>query len=95
MSVISCNILQSTKKINTNLSTLKLRSKQTFKIKDIISASLYSVHSLKVFKLNKKLLSELFRDDIKLLLTSSTHWSKREHSLNLLLTLSIGRKVMQ
>jgi len=92
---VPCDALQSTGKTNTDPSTPESRSKQAFKVKDTIPASLRPVHSSRVSKPGKKRPSGLSRDGTKLPLTNGTHWPKREHNLGLSSTPSTGRKAMQ
>lgn len=92
---VPCDALQSTGKTNTDPSTPESRSKQAFKVKDTIPASLRPVHSSRVSKPGKKRPSGLSRDGTKLPLTNGTHWPKREYNLGLSSTPSTGRKAMQ
>ena len=92
---VPCDALQSTGKTNTDPSTPESRSKQAFKVKDTIPASLRPVHLLRVSKPGKKRPSGLSRDGTKLPLATGTYWPKREHNLGLSSTPSTARKAMQ
>jgi len=92
---VPCGASQAAGKTTTDPSTPESRSKEAFKVKDTIPASLRPSHSSRVSKPGKKRPSGLSRDGTMLPLTTGTHWPKREYNLGLSSSPSTGRKAMQ
>lgn len=92
---VPCGASQAAGKTTTDPSTPESRSKQAFKVKDTIPASLCPIHSSRVSKPGKKGPSGLSRDGTKLPLTTGTHWPKRKYNLGLSSTPLTSRKAMQ
>jgi len=92
---VPCDASQAVEKTITDSITPESRSKQVFKVKDAMPASLRPIHSSRVSKLGGKRPTKLRRDGTKLPLTTGTHRLKREYNFGLSSTPSTGRKAMQ
>ena len=92
---ILCDALQTVKKTTVDFSTPQPRSKQVFKVKNAMPASLRPIHSSKVFKPGAKRPTRLRRDGTKLTSTTDTHWLTRKDNLGTSSISSTDRKAMQ
>ena len=89
---VPCDTSQEAEKMIPNSSTPKSRSKQAFKVKDPMPASLCPIHSSRVSKPGRK---RSTMDGTKLSPTTGTHQLTRRDNLGTSSTPSTGRKAMQ
>ena len=92
---VPCDASQAVEKTTTDSSAPEPRSKQAFKVKDAMPASLRPIHSSRVSKPGAKRPTRLCRGGTKLTPTTGVRRRTREDKLGTLPTPSTDRKAMQ
>ena len=92
------NILYDTLRVadimTTDSSAPKSRSKQAFKVKDLVPRFLYFIYLLRVSSPGVKRLTKLRKNNIKLIIITSTYRRTREDNLNTPLSSFTDRKII-